>query len=73
MSAVAQKTRMQTNRALRCRTLQASVAYAVPEGLALEEAYRLVTVREGNKVMRLPAIQAMKDGVAEGTDCGISS
>jgi len=27
--------------------------------LALEEAYRLVTVREGNKVMRLPAIQAM--------------
>jgi hypothetical protein len=27
--------------------------------LALEEAYRLVTVREGNKVMRLPAVQAM--------------
>jgi Family of unknown function (DUF5681) len=27
--------------------------------LALEEAYRLVTVREGNKVIRLPAIQAM--------------
>jgi hypothetical protein len=27
--------------------------------LALEEAYRLVTVREGNKVVRLPALQAM--------------
>src|SRR5258706_16004390 len=27
--------------------------------LALEEAYRLVTVREGNKGMRLPAVPAM--------------
>jgi hypothetical protein len=28
-------------------------------GLAIKEAYRLVTVREGDKVMRLPAIQAV--------------
>ncbi len=25
-------------------------------GLAIKEAYRLIMVREGNKVMRLPAI-----------------
>jgi len=29
------------------------------EALALKEAYRLVTVREGGKVMRLPVIQAV--------------
>jgi hypothetical protein len=28
-------------------------------GLAIKEAYRLITVREGDKVMRLPAIQAV--------------
>jgi hypothetical protein len=28
-------------------------------GLAIKEAYRLITVRESGKVMRLPAIQAV--------------
>src|SRR5262245_51038964 len=63
---------MQTNRAptlsdtasLRCirssrRASPAIRAAGRARALALEEAYRLVTVREGNKVMRLPAIQAM--------------
>jgi Family of unknown function (DUF5681) len=40
-----------------CRSAQMSARRA--RALALEEAYRLVTVREGNKVLRLPTIQAM--------------